>query len=194
MSLNIQRILRIVSVFSSSPFIALLIPIYFLIIDVMSLFEFIHALIFLFIIPLFLPYYWSLRKGIEWDYPNRKERIMPFTMVTISYIIGFATISLSGSNFLVKCLHLSYAITSLTALMITMYYKVSIHIMGIIGPATFLFWAGYLVLSLSLIILSIVVSYARIKLKRHTLDQVIVAYIVALIVNTAVFHVYKLLS
>ncbi len=192
--MNTQRILRIVSVFSSSPFIALLIPIYFMIIGVISLLEFIHALIFLFVIPLLLPYYWSIRKRIEWDYPNRKERIIPFTMVTISYIIGFITISLSNSNFLVKCLHLSYAVTSLTALMTTMYYKVSIHIVGIIGPATFLFWAGYLMLSSSLIILSIVVSYARIKLKRHTLDQIIVAYIVALIVNTTVFHVYKLLS
>ena len=73
---------------------------------------------------------------------------------------------------LIKGLMLCYFVNSIIIVSITLFWKISVHAAGITGPLTVLIYKlGVLYFPLYLIVVP--VALARIKLREHTLAQVI---------------------
>jgi membrane-associated phospholipid phosphatase len=82
-----------------------------------------------------------------------------------------------------------YVVNSLVMLAITQVWKISIHASGIAGPATFLLHQ-YGVLMLLFLALLLPVGWARIKLKAHSPNQVVVGALLTIILTWAQSELY----
>ncbi len=131
------------------------------------------SIFFVSILPIITSSLWIKKKNLEVDMPQRQDRIYPLLLVILSYIIGVAVLYILGAPSFTTVLMICYLNNTIIVLLFSLYWKISIHAMGIAGPATaliYLFgWAG-LVFSL----LVPLVLWSRLHLKRHTPAQLIV--------------------
>jgi len=131
------------------------------------------SILFVSILPIITSTLWIKRKNLEVDMPKREDRIYPLLMVILSYIVGVMVLYTLGAPPLTTTLMICYLNNTIVVLLFSLYWKISIHAMGIAGPATaiiYLFgWTG-LVFSL----LVPLVLWSRLHLKRHTPAQLIV--------------------
>ncbi|WP_148677122.1 hypothetical protein [Staphylothermus hellenicus] len=171
-----------VSAIFSAPFIALYILLR-LTIDktIDDLVTFTILSIGLVIIPLVFPLFIAFRQGYEWDYPIRSTRIVPFSIVTIFYFITLGlTIYFRCSNEIIF-LALSYSMNGLVSLLISLKYKVSIHLVGIAGPMTYFYLLGYWIDAFILCLIAFITAYSRFYLRRHTMPQLVMGVIIGII-------------
>jgi membrane-associated phospholipid phosphatase len=122
--------------------------------------------------------YGLMRKRIIPDFfaSRRESRTIPFLGAIASYIAGTVALFFAEAPVLVIALMLCYVVNSLIMMTVTLRWKISIHASGIAGPATALAYAlGPRALPLFLLLLP--VGWARVKLKAHTLTQVLVGAI-----------------
>jgi hypothetical protein len=118
--------------------------------------------------------------------PLRRERYTPFVITFIGASISLALLSLVQSSRAMQLLSLATMLQVILMLVITLYWQISVHMIGISGAVVLTslwFGAVYGVLISPLII---IVAAARLTLKRHTLRQVIVGALVGSI-SFAVF-------
>ena len=118
--------------------------------------------------------FWLKRKGFidSTDIIIREQRINPLAIAVISYFIGFLSLKLIQAPDLIQGLMFCYATNTLLVLLITNWWKVSIHTTAISGPLiVFLYQFGSLIFPW--LILIPLVGASRLVLKRHTLAQVI---------------------
>jgi len=135
----------------------------------------------------------SLKKIESFDIFEREKRIIPLTMTVISYFIGFFVFSnYFEAPLLLKSLMLCYAINTFIVLIITFWWKVSIHALGVSGPIVALhFFFGNIIIPFYLIIL--LVGYSRVILKRHTVAQVVVGSFIGVFSTAIQIYFYLLL-
>jgi len=104
--------------------------------------------------------------------PNRQQRTIPYLICILIYFIGFLILLFINAPLPVSVLMFCYATNTLVVTAINERWKISAHAMGITGPLTLLFivfgWK-----SLFAFPLVIIVPWARVKLKVHTVAQVI---------------------
>lgn len=112
---------------------------------------------------------------------GREERIIPLTLINFSYII--LCILWMNKGFLELFLSLSYLVNGIVSLVITKWYKISLHVVGIAGPSTYLLLISQYQYAILFYVISIIVASSRIKLKRHRIDQVVTGYIVSITVT-----------
>lgn len=105
---------------------------------------------------------------------KREQRIIPMIIATISYILG---ILLLDSHF-IKIVAIIYLINTLIILLITLFYKISVHVSTTVGGITLIVYTlgPYL---LPAFLFGVLISYVRYKMKAHTLSQVVTAWIFA---------------
>jgi membrane-associated phospholipid phosphatase len=107
------------------------------------------------------------------DIVVREQRINPLTMGAVSYFIGFLLLNFIGASSLVQGLMFCYATNTLLVVLITNWWKVSVHTTAISGPLVVLAYQfGSVVLPFFGLIP--LVGASRLILKRHTLAQVLV--------------------
>jgi membrane-associated phospholipid phosphatase len=103
----------------------------------------------------------------------REQRINPLIMAVISYFIGFLLLKTAGASSLIQGLMFCYATNTLLIVLITNWWKVSVHTTAISGPLVVLTYQfGSLVFPFFLLIP--LVGASRLILKRHTFAQVLV--------------------
>jgi membrane-associated phospholipid phosphatase len=131
------------------------------------------SIFFVSILPIITSSLWIKKKNLEVDMPQREDRIYPLLLVILSYIIGVMVLYILGAPQLTTVLMFCYLTNTIVVLMISLYWKISIHAMGIAGPATaiiYLFgWTGLLFSLLVPLVL-----WSRLYLKRHTPTQLMV--------------------
>jgi len=131
------------------------------------------SIFFVSILPIITSSLWIKKKNLEVDMPQREDRIYPLLLVILSYTIGVVVLYALGAPPLTTVLMFCYVTNTIVVLMISLYWKISIHAMGIAGPATaiiYLFgWPGLL---FSLLVP--MVLWSRLYLKRHTSAQLMV--------------------
>lgn len=179
-----REIHEYISVVFSAPFIAL----YLLLrIATDKIVDSISALIILLlglvIVPLAFPLFIAFRRGYEWDYPDRSTRIYPFSIVTIFYFITLILVVYLKCNNEIFFLVLSYFLNGLVVLIISLKYKISIHMAGIAGPATYLYLVGYRVDAAILYVIAFITAYSRYILGRHTPSQLITGFIMGVLMT-----------
>ncbi|MGD2142237.1 MAG: PAP2 family protein [Candidatus Bathyarchaeota archaeon] len=147
------------------------------------------------ILPLSSTYY-LVRKGIIPDIyaSDRSTRTEPFLWAMASYLLGVTALLWLNAPFVVTALMACYFVNALIMLCITLYWKISIHAVGVTGPITALvFQLGAKISPLFLLMLP--VAWARIELKAHNLKQVIAGAVISTILTwiQMVFYVNFLL-
>ncbi|MGB7968027.1 MAG: PAP2 family protein [Methanobacterium sp.] len=124
----------------------------------------------------FLPITTSLilirKMHTDMDITDRTKRTLPLFFAVCSYLIGFLVLLSMGAPALTTALMFIYSSNTLIILFINLSWKISIHTMGVAGPAvvlTYLF--GILGLLFGLLIP--LVMWSRVELKKHTISQVL---------------------
>jgi hypothetical protein len=134
------------------------------------------------------------RSGIvtEMMVNERDERTKPFLGAISSYVLGtFALVYLEAPAAMVY-LMACYLVNSVFMMMITLRYKISIHASGVAGPATFLVHQyGVRLWPFTLIL--IVVGWARLELRMHTVGQVAWGVLLTVLLTLTQLELYPLL-
>ena len=119
--------------------------------------------------------FWLKSRGIveSTDIIIRQQRINPLAIAITSYFVGFLLLKVLQAPALVQGLMFCYFTNTLLVLLITNWWKVSIHTTAVSGPLTALIYQfGNVVLPF--LVLIPLVGASRLILKRHTIAQVIV--------------------
>lgn len=124
------------------------------------------------ILPLITILYMAKRGIIPDIYASDREtRTKPFIGAIASYIIGAITLVFVHAPQILVFLMVCYFVNSFVMMIITRIWKISIHVSGVAGPATFLVHQ-FGVTMLPFFMLLLPTAWARIKLGAHNLSQV----------------------
>jgi len=165
-------------IFNASFYSIYLLPIF---VDLKDIFTIALSIIFLGIMPIIFIVIQSIRGRIDMFVSQRKERPKYFIPALIGYLTGYILFSLLNKSML-ALYHLTYFTVTFTIFLISFKWKISVHMAGICGPNTFI------ILTLGekyipLYLLSILVGWARYRLKAHTFLQLFMGGIIAIVVT-----------
>lgn len=145
------------------------------------------SLLFVTVIPTAVTYYFSIKLGRkDGDIPDRTLRYKPMLMGTASYLIGTGALYLMEAPRLMTVLMLCYAIVTFVMTIITVYWKISIHSVGVVGPSMALavaFWPW----GLLYLLLLPPIAWSRYVLKRHTPAQLVAGALCGFIITGTMF-------
>lgn len=144
-------------------------------------------------LPISLVYGWMKSKKthgrqIELDIPQRTDRNVPLLLVIMSYLVGAIILYTINAPIITTILMFCYFSNTLIVFFINLYWKISIHSMGVAGPVTALIYVFGPIGSIFSMIIPLVM-WSRLYLKRHTLLQVISGALLGLI-STAIQIMY----
>ena len=135
----------------------------------------------------FLPITTSLilirKMHTDMDITDRTKRTLPLFLAVCSYVIGFLVLLSLGAPSLTTALMFIYSSNTLIILFINLSWKISIHTMGIAGPTvalTYLFGFSGLLFGF----LIPLVMWSRVKLKKHTISQVVAGGLAGIILTS----------
>ncbi len=157
---------------------------------VMKAVHFFTALSFSMIIP-FLYIFYLKKKGHlkNVDITERMQRLNPFAFSILSYFAGFFVLGFFDAPLHVQGLMFCYGSNTLLVMLVTRWWKVSVHTTGIAGPLVALtFGFGPMVYTYYPLI--ILVGLSRIVLKRHTVMQVLAGGLMGLSLTALQFSMF----
>ncbi|MBM3699367.1 MAG: hypothetical protein FJW68_00410 [Actinobacteria bacterium] len=120
--------------------------------------------------------------------PKRKERLLPLLIINICVISGFLVLLFLKSSALLKTVYLIYLLGLPVISIITVFYKISFHssyitMFSLIYLMVFGKWA------IATLLLIPLVSWSRVKLRRHTTGQVLLGIAVISAVSLTIFTI-----
>ncbi|MCE5213779.1 MAG: PAP2 family protein [Methanobacterium sp.] len=140
------------------------------------------SLIFATIIPSIIAFLWVKYKKLEIDMPRKEDRFYPLLWILSSYLLGVIILLLISAPPITTILMFCYFSNTLVVLIISLFWKISIHSVGVAGPVAALIYVfGYV--GLIALILIPLVMWSRLYLRRHTLFQVIVGALLGFILT-----------
>ena len=125
-------------------------------------------------------YFKKIGKISSLEAPIRKQRLELLMMSSLFNSIAFVLLHYFDASDIVQGLMFCYAINTSITWLITRYWKISIHMIGLGGPFVALILSGYKNLFLMALII-ILVYLSRIKLKAHTHTQLIAGTFLAMV-------------
>jgi membrane-associated phospholipid phosphatase len=129
-----------------------------------------------------------LGKFSDVDVSRRKERIGPFLFGLASVLAGLVTLVLIKAPKNLQTLLIITAVSCIVMLVITLWWKISIHASSLAGMVTFL-TALYGVIVLPAFLLVVLVSWSRVVLRRHTVAQVVAGALVSITLTSAILFI-----
>ncbi len=170
-----QSLARIISTFSNAPLVAIIV---FLLINnhLLKGSEFVAvtfiSIIFAALIPSIIAFLWINNQKIEMDMPRKEDRVYPLLWIILSYLMGVVLLYFISAPPITTVLMFCYFSNTAVVLLISLFWKISIHAIGVAGPlAAIIYVFGYPGLLFTLLIPLVI--WSRLYLKRHTLYQVI---------------------
>lgn len=124
------------------------------------------------LLPILIILIWVKRKKIEMDIPAKEDRMYPLLTVILSYLIGVIILYSLNAPPIITVLMFCYFSIAIVVVLISHFWKISLHSMGMAGPATALIY----VFGIPGIVFSLIVPpvmWSRVYLKKHTISQVI---------------------
>ncbi|MBM3701283.1 MAG: hypothetical protein FJW68_10300 [Actinobacteria bacterium] len=156
--------------------------------------SFITAVIFAAFIPYFLILFlYKAKKISDLQIARRKERLFPLLIINICVVAGFFALLYLQPQRLMMSVYSIYLIGLPIISLITLFWKISFHatyitLFSMVFMIVFGKWA---VITIPLIPL---VGWSRIKLRKHTLPQVIAGISVIGIISLSVFYITGFLT
>jgi membrane-associated phospholipid phosphatase len=121
------------------------------------------------------------------DVSKRSERVGPFIFGLLSICLGwFVLILTHAPNALITVLMVT-VISGLIMMIITLWWKISLHASSMAGAATML-TVFYGAIMLPTFVLLVLVSWSRVVLRRHTLAQVIAGSLLSIALSAAILR------
>ena len=140
------------------------------------------------VLPILTLFYLQKRGVIsDLDASIREERIMPLFLGVFFATIGYAILHIQEAGLLVKGLMFCSITNTLVIILITQYWKISIHTMGMSGLLSVLWIHNNEYLFIMLIIL-LLVAYSRVVLRAHDILQVSVGSLLGLFLTLIQIH------
>jgi len=145
------------------------------------------SLVFIVILPVADVIRRYLKGEIDILVPERSVRGVFFAQASFSYSVGFVLLKLMNSR-LLSLLSLTYLLVSLSLILINRKVtKVSVHMAGITGPATFLIYFGS-GLGYAMALLIPLLAWSRWRSGSHTPGQVVLGSVVSFLITIGVCH------
>ena len=146
----------------------------------------------IFLVDVILPaslFFLSLREGwiSDWEISKRKERINLYVIVCLLWFVGSGIAYFLGNELLFR-LHLIFLLTFLAGVVLTLFWKVSMHMLvdtTVVIILNFLFagfWWLYLLLP--------IIAWARWQRKKHTISQLMGGFLLSLVVVLSSFRLF----
>lgn len=129
-----------------------------------------------------------LGKFSDMGISRRRERIEPFLFSFVSVLAGLIALVLMNAPKNLQTLLIITAVSCIVMMVITLWWKISIHASSMAGTATFL-TALYGVIVLPAFLLVVLVSWSRVVLERHTVAQVVAGALVSLTLTSAILFI-----
>lgn len=187
-----ENLANFISTFGNAPLIAIFI---FLVLNyyLLSGTDFITVtlvcLFFAALLPSIIAYLWVRNKKLEMDMPYKEDRLYPLLWILISYLLGVVVLYIMAAPAITTVLMFCYFSNTLAVLVISLFWKISIHSVGIAGPVAFLIYVfGYT--GLIFLILIPLIMWSRLILKRHTLNQVMAGAFLGFILTSAQIYLF----
>jgi hypothetical protein len=137
----------------------------------------------------FLPVLYFYRKNVVDLDISKREMRTPFFVIAAAFYSIAAMIFFATDTTILFLLAASYAFGTIILMLVNMFWKVSVHSAGVAGPIfALVFVFGFTALPLSLMI--ILVSWARIKLKKHTFTQTVIGSLIPIVVGLVLYPVF----
>ena len=136
------------------------------------------------ILPLSVLLIWETRTNAKFDLdiPARTDRNHPLLVASASYLLGTVVLVAMHAPLLTTVVMFGYFAGTLFLFFINLYWKISIHAMGIAGPTTVLvFVFGYWGVLLGLLLPPVI--WSRVYLKKHTLAQALTGAILGFVLT-----------
>ncbi len=151
------------------------------------------SLVFIVTIPVVNVIRKHLRGEMDILVPERSVRGKFFAQASVSYLIGFILLRLISSKAL-SLLSLTYLFVSLALMAINeRATKISVHMAGITGPATFLIYFGSGV-GYAITLLIPLLAWSRWRSGSHTLGQVILGSLISFLITISTCHLSRVLE
>jgi membrane-associated phospholipid phosphatase len=141
--------------------------------SIKSSYTIIIAVLFGFIIQI-ISFIYFRKKGLlsDVDAKIKNERTLPFITSLLIFTIGFILLLTLNVSIISIAFWFCYISNTFLVILINKYLKISIHAMGVAGPlALFTFIIG--IEALILIPILLAVGWSRIKLKCHSLTEIV---------------------
>jgi membrane-associated phospholipid phosphatase len=129
-----------------------------------------------------------LGKFSDVDVSDRTQRSGPFIFGIISALVGFLFLSLIHGPKNLQTVLLLTVIVGIIMMIITLWWKISVHASSLAGAATVL-TALYGAVMLPSFALVVLVGWSRVVLRRHTLAQVIAGSCLNIALTTIVLMI-----
>ena len=131
------------------------------------------------------------KKGIisDLDASIRQERIMPLFLGVVYAVLGFLSLHIQEAGMLIKGLMFCTITNTIVIIIITQYWKISIHTMGVSGLLSVL-WIHGLEYPVIMLIILLLVSTSRVIMKAHTIPQVTIGSLLGLILTLIQIHYF----
>ncbi len=150
--------------------------------------EMMLALVFISIIPFFLTAHYAKKKNINIDIFEQDKRHIPFIMSLASFALGALLFRYLNST-LLYTLCLAYLNIAIAFLVINTKSKISVHVAGVAGVATF---ATYIfgLITAPLFLLVPFIGWVRYKMNAHDLYQIIGGIAVSIVISFLTFSAF----
>ena len=150
------------------------------------------ALIFGFISLIWLFLHYRKKESIiDIDASIKEERTIPMLISVLFFVAGFAILFFAEINLIILAFWFCYISNTLLTVLINRVWKISAHTMGAAGPAAvFTIVLGYN--GLLFLLLVLILGWSRVKLKCHTVAQVITGGILAF--ASTYFQIYFIVN
>ncbi|HEY1353251.1 MAG TPA: phosphatase PAP2 family protein [Ktedonobacteraceae bacterium] len=128
-----------------------------------------------------------LGKLSDVDVSRRNERVGPFIFGLFSVCLGWFALTLTHGPALLITVLLLTAVSGLVMMIITLWWKISLHASSLACAVTML-TALYGAIMLPTFVLLVLVSWSRIVLRRHTLAQVVVGSLLGMALSITILR------
>jgi hypothetical protein len=142
------------------------------------------GLIFLVLIPIGSNFYFN-KKVI--DILKKEDRIKPYLISIVSYLTSSAIFWLLNSH-VMFLISMSYLFVASVVSVVNIFWKISAHTAGVAGPTTALVYV-YGTTLLPIYVLTLLTFWVRLKMKAHSISQLIAGIIVAIFITSIVYTI-----
>ena len=129
-----------------------------------------------------------LGKFTDIDVSVRSQRTWPFVFGLASALVGLLILILTRGSQNLETLLLITILSGIIMMIITLWWKISLHASSIASAATLL-TAFYGAMMLPAFLLVVAVSWSRVVLRRHTVAQVVAGAILSTILTAAILTI-----
>jgi membrane-associated phospholipid phosphatase len=126
-----------------------------------------------------------LGKLSDIDVSRRSQRAGPFIFGIVSVMIGWLVLTLTNGPRNLQTVMIITVFSGIIMMMITFWWKISMHASSLGGVATTL-TVFYGAVMLPLFVLLVLVSWSRVVLRRHTVTQVIAGSLAGIVLSLVI--------